>query len=475
MNLLNNKLFYLAVLTFIVKLFLFPFAQTLDADAVSRVFLSLDWLDNPRWISASGWGPFHFYLNGVFLSMWSDRVYAPVVLNIFISVLTLLPFYYFTRREFNEQGAFVATCILAASPVLFHLSFLSLSETPYLFFVVLSMNCISKALREHKMLNFVWAAVSIGVASGFRFEAWFLIPVFSLLIACFKQFRGLILFSFVAAIYPLITMYIDYKLTQNPFVGFDANSEWMLNAMATNDHISWEDYARRIWSFPFFWLIAVGPFTLFFLIKELIKSKINLWVIPFLMMALLTFYAAFKGTLMLHSRFIGTWVILSLPFVAAYFNESLHHFKRNAIVFVSTVFLLSFVYSVDHVKPVPRLKNQQAVEVVETVNENVQDNSFLLIDFWSWENSYYLALNTVISHKQIAIVDGAPNSELPVSNISKMFSESRNGLIVLVNGSKLHAQAQLKGDKLFFSFYNKEVAVEKIYEKGEVIVFKRKR
>src|SRR5438067_57105 len=131
-----SKIFSLAAVTLLVKLSLLPFAQQTDPDAVTRIFFSEAWKDHPSWIRSDVWGPFHFYLNGFFLMIWNNRIYAPAVLNLLLSVLTLIPFYFFTRREFNEDGAFAATVFLAVSPILFRNSFLALSETPSLFFIV---------------------------------------------------------------------------------------------------------------------------------------------------------------------------------------------------------------------------------------------------------------------------------------------------------------------------------------------------
>ena len=134
------NLFLLVLGVFILKLFLLPITQTNDADAISRIFLSIEWMENPIWIKTDVWGPLHYYLNGIFLSIWEDRVIVPKLINLVLSVAYLIPFYYFTKREFNEKGAIYATILLAFCPVLFGTSFLALSNTPFLFFLILSIN-----------------------------------------------------------------------------------------------------------------------------------------------------------------------------------------------------------------------------------------------------------------------------------------------------------------------------------------------
>jgi 4-amino-4-deoxy-L-arabinose transferase-like glycosyltransferase len=471
---LNNKVLYLLSLTFIVKLILLPFAQSTDADATSRVFISIDWINNPHWIIGSVWGPFHFYLNGIFLCLWNNRVFAPALLNIIISVLTLLPFYLFCKREFNEKGAFVVTCIFAASPILFHISFLALSETPYILFLVLSMNCISKAVRESKNLFFVLGGLCISLSAGFRFEAWLLIPVFTILIFCFQRFKGAFLFAAIASIYPLLAMIIDYQATGNALIGFNGNEDWAINAMGSNEDLSFDMMLRRLWSFPFFWMIAVGPLAAFFISKELVRQYRNLWTIPFWIIFAMMQYNAFTGTLMLHNRFVATWVVFSLPFLANYFTVTLAHFNRKSILFISTCFLLSFIYSVDSVKPLPRLKKKEALQVLKVANEKLTENSSFIIDFWTWENTYFVALNSLVKPQNIEMVNGAPNSKISEEHIIQLLSNRESTMILLVKDSKLFSASRIERDMLYFSFYKKGICVEKIDEKDGVILYLRK-
>ena len=172
-------------ISLLVKIIALPFAQTVDADAVSRVHLSMAWAQNPEWISTSVWAPLHFYLNGLALMIWDNIVYTPKILNIIIASVSILPFFYFTRREFNENGALIASIFFALSPILFRTSFMALSETPYVLAFLISLNLISKALRQNSTSTILWAGFFMTIAAGFRYEAWllmFIIGAFMLFI-----------------------------------------------------------------------------------------------------------------------------------------------------------------------------------------------------------------------------------------------------------------------------------------------------
>ena len=119
------KIYLLVFITLVVKLILLPFSQTINADAVSRIFAAQNWMENPTWTTSSIWAPFHFYIHGFGLMLWNNTIYTPKLITIFSSVFTLVPFYFLTKREFNKTGAFIATIFLAISPILFHNSLLS--------------------------------------------------------------------------------------------------------------------------------------------------------------------------------------------------------------------------------------------------------------------------------------------------------------------------------------------------------------
>ena len=107
-----SRIYILVIIVLTIKLILLPYSQTVNADAVSRIFNSISWMEKPPWIKTSIWAPFHFYINGIGLFIWNDRVITPKVINILFSSFTLIPFYLFTKREFNKNGALVATIFL---------------------------------------------------------------------------------------------------------------------------------------------------------------------------------------------------------------------------------------------------------------------------------------------------------------------------------------------------------------------------
>jgi 4-amino-4-deoxy-L-arabinose transferase-like glycosyltransferase len=437
----SRQIFILAIAVLLIKLVLLPFAQTVDSDAVSRVHLSMDWLQNPRWIDTSVWAPFHFYLNGFFLGIWNDTVLAPKVLNIVISCLSLLPLYYFTRREFNEKGALIVAIFFAISPILFRNNFMALSETPYLLFLLLAMNLISKSIREDKWQWMLVAGLMITIASGFRYEAWLLMFFMGALLL-FVDWKKAFLFGAMALLFPLIWLYSNWVETGDAFYSIQGNYRWTLEMMGNNDGVNGEILLHRVWFFPFSWLISVGPPVAFLVLVAMVRNikkfrvdKLkSVWAILFFTMLLFFIYNAYNGVLLLQHRFIGTLVVLSLPFIALYFNEWNSKTKRNAIIYGTLIVGLSFVYNQDSISPLPRLGDQNKAAFSESINESLSDDGLLILDFVGWDYTYYYALQSRLPMHRIILMQGAKNSEIPASLKEKVL-KMKSGVFVLGNES----------------------------------------
>ena len=466
----NTKLFLLVFSVFVIKICVLPYAQVTDADAVSRIFISDD-LFHRASLDNTTWAPFHFYLGAFSLWCLYDYVYAPLVLNILFSVLTLIPFYFFVKREYSSHSALICAVLLAASPILFRLSFLFLSETPFLFFVVLGMNCLSKAIKENSKINYLFAGLSITIAAGFRYEAWLLCTVLFAVIFVFKKYKEAFYFLFAAALYPLISILQNIYSGENLLMGIAGNSDWTINAMGVNKNVTIEDYLRRVWSFPFFWLIAIGPFTAFFTLKAMFTNKEKrIWTIPFWLVLAVMIYSAIQGKLMLHNRFVVTLLVLSLPFVASYFDGLKKNRLLNLFLFVSSTFTLGFIYNVDSVSPISRLKDQSAVEIANIIQVEKTNEHALMVDFWSWENSYYVALNSRVPKSKVVIVDGAPNLPLRENEIVENFSKNAHGFVLLCKESKLYNKAIYERNFLSFSFLKDLVRPVKLKYKNENVM-----
>ena len=439
-------LWVLAAFTLIIKLCLLTYAQQVDSDGVSRILTSMHWAEQPYWILTSVWAPFHYYLSGLMLMIWNNPEYSPALLHVFISVGLLFPFYFFTRREFNANGALVATFFLAISPVIFRNSFLVLAEIPGLLFIVMAMNWLSKGFKEKKISNFLLAGVAMTIASGFRYEAWLLSFLFGIAILAKKQWKSAVVYGFVAAIFPIIWMVQNYLMTGDALYSISANSRWTLDVMNINENPGFEGYLRRIWFFPFSWLIALGPPVAWIVLMNIFLtprksgwiSSRSIWIYIFWSFLMVVVYNSLAGKLMLHHRFTGTLVILSLPFIADFFSELNPHKVRQLFIFGGLTVALSFVYPIGGVSPLPRLKNQKTVELAGIVQDNIRADEHLIIDFIDWPDTWYIGLKAASKSQNLTMIEGNAASSIPEQHL-KSILENNSVLILKKSGSTLDA------------------------------------
>lgn len=471
----HSKVYWLVLITLLIKLILLPFAQTINADVVSRIFISINWLEDPKWINNNIWAPFHFYINGFGLSIWNDRVITPKIVSILFSSFTLLPFYFFTKREFNENGAFIATIFLAISPILFRNSFLAFSGIPCLFFLALSINLLSKSLKENSINYILLAGLSLTIASGIRFEAWIIIGLLSFIILLLKKWKLLILFNVIALSFPLYWLLSCWLETGNPLYSFQGTYSWAIDVMHRNDNMDLESYLRRIWFFPFSWVIAMGIPSSLIILKTIFnsyrKKSFNkqhiLYSIPFGIMLAFFLYNSFNGILLLQHRYVGTLVILSLPFIALYFRELSAKKIKLAVIYGFITISLSFVYNTNGIIPLPRLEDQSYAKVSQIINKNTSKESCLILDFIGWDYSYYIALRSSLPQEKITIRDEINNSTESLEDIDSRLKKFKTGVILLKKNSELYRM--IAPNNSIVNSYN--LATQVLYQSEEIILF----
>lgn len=437
------KIYLFATVVFVIKCLLLPFVQVTDADAVTRTLITLNWMEDPYVMDTANWAPFHFYLNAGILFFWKNAELAPVFLNILLSSLLLIPFYHYLKREYNEHSAFYGVLFLSLSPIILRTGFLALAETPFLLSLILAINTISKSIRENKLKWIFIAGFFMTLSAGFRYDAWVLIAIFSLGIWVSSNFKTAFYFGLVSSLFPVYWMLSNYLVTGNALHSIEANFYYTHELVGINDHVSFSGYLRRIWFFPFSLLIGVGPIIFYFAFKSFFADMKNFKLsgqqfilINVLLIWMIYFYQAIQGNLLLHHRFTGTLILFSIPLALTYFNELSKIKIRLALFSVSFTILLTYVYNMGGISPVPRLKNQEMVEAKRSFENKLNENTGLLIDFIGWEESYYLGLNSGISPKQIYFVNGEINSSDHSNEIKSHLNRYPENIIILKKNSE---------------------------------------
>jgi hypothetical protein len=441
-----------------------PFTQSDDSDAASRVFIARNLLDNFQLLMSGHWAPIHHYINAFGLFIIPGNIYGPEVLSILFAVASCIPLYFFTKNEFNKQGALFVALIYSFSPVVFKNSFLAMAEVCYAFFVLLSMYFISKGFRSSQKIKYaIYAGLSITIAGGVRYEAWEVMALFFIVLVLLKQWKMLLPFCCTALIFPVYWM-IGNQIEQKDFLySFHFATSWAETYSGYNNNITKAEYVKRLAFFPTSWVLMLTPFISFILIftflKKLLLKQINktklIWFIPFLLIMITYIYTAYNGTLFTQHRFTITLVLLSVPFFALFFENEKHLKLKKTIVFILIALMVPLSYCwpkipfyniknfsyplywafensliMEKNDAIPYIGDDATDTLSSSINFQLTDKKGLVLDFIGWDKSYYIALNTGGSAKNIYIFD-INTKKIDANNFSNFSNEYPEGLIMI--------------------------------------------
>ena len=464
-----KKLIIYSILLLAIKLLLLPFIQYVDADGVSRIYMSINWMENPVWINSGNWAPFHFYLMGSALKIYNNQFYTPLIVNIILSIITLFPLFFIFKRKYNESTALILCFLFSLSPIIFRLSLLTLAETPYLFFVILSAYVLYKGLEENKIKYVFLGGVFASIAGGFRYESWMLSFIVSVLILIKYSKKDFLVFLITAFTFPCIWLISNYIESGNFFNSFN----WASDALETNKIDSFESLLRRIWFYPLSLIFAFGPIGMFYYIKTIkntykqqkYKRIITDYGIVFFIVFFVFLFNTIRGSLLLQHRFTITLYIISFPLFGYYFMKLNKRKIYLALLFAFTGFALSYVYSSKGARAIPRLLKNEGIEINNIVKSNVNSKSGLILDYWGWENTYCIAFMSDLPKSHIVLLDQNNDLNDVLNEAKRIVTIYNNGFILICNDGRFKDDIILKQDTLIVKKENIFIPVKplKIY------------
>lgn len=459
-------------LALLARLLLFRFAETVHADAVSRIFIAIDWLSNPHYITEGYWGPMHHYLNALSMLLFNGRETGPMVLNIVCASLTTVAIYRIAYNlTANRTGAFFAGLIYGLSPVVLWVGFQALSEVSYAFFVAFSLAILSKAISERLSLKHAVAAgLLITFAAATRYEAWVLIPLLGLVAWALSGFRFALVFGAVAMLFPVSWMAGNHLHYGDFLYSVNNNDVWNLKLEGVNDHMNTVERIKRVLFFPMSFMlnISIPVFILltYQAMKQLLKrefdGKVMAVLIPGMVMFFVFQWKVWHGTLMMHHRFVLTWLVLFLPFSAFVFSGKRLALKEGLVKWGAiTLIPLSFIWvyvpfgkfmafnnlgkaleelslgSFHEIQALPRLSDRTTFELIKQIDENSGPDDGLVLDFFGWDNTYFTALR---AKQRSFITQGALNESVHLNELQNYLNTHPQGLLVLAQVGKLSGE-----------------------------------
>jgi hypothetical protein len=159
----------------------------LTADDYSRTVISWDWLQAPR-IFSGVWLSLHFWLNGLFIALFRDLTFAPIIANTLFSILTLVYLYLLFEGLFNRQIAILSCLIYSVFPFQVWLSTSGMPESIFFFFVTAGVYYFIKWCSSYKLSYLGIAIIAFNIANLLRYEGWMFSLTFIIFI-CFLSYK----------------------------------------------------------------------------------------------------------------------------------------------------------------------------------------------------------------------------------------------------------------------------------------------
>ena len=481
----KHYLFLVCLLAFLARVLIIPQVQVVDADATSRIFIAEGLLDHFRLLYEGVWLPLHYYLIAISIFITGEHFYGPMLLHSLLAVLTAIPIYFFTKRELNPKGALFASAIYLFIPVVFRNSFHALAGIPCAFFVAHGINLLSKGLKANDLKLTALAGLMMTLAGGFRYESWVLIAIFTGILLFKKSWQHLFTFWVISVFFPAFWMIGNYIAHQDFFYGLSGAYYWNIIKEGVNDHVSFNEKILRIIFFPLSWAFNYSPIIVtllayvVYLKRKVMQKHSNplLWLTPFIVMLLIFIVKSYEGTLLMQHRFSISLVLLSVPFSSYLFSIPISNRKGKIIAILLVVSLSPLSYfwlklPIERLIPsfkvkswvsnfryratygfeaIPQLANPVYREHAERLKQSLGTQDGLIIDFTSWEETYFLALYSGLKNDQIYLADGAMHNEVKHRALEQVLKNYDQGIILLVCNSSFSKTYQINNNILTFN------------------------
>lgn len=426
----RTHIYFLVLLGFLIRVASFLLSKNFDGDAIIRTLMAANWLRDPFFITHANpvtwvFGPLHYYLIGLSLLIWNNPLDSPRLLSLILGTLTIVPFYYLVELKFNKNIAFYSTLFFCFYTLHVRYSGVATSETPYLFFLLVSVFLFFKFKIRKEIFYLLVSAFFLNLSMMIRYETLMFVPILGFLLFIdektgeknFKkhfQFSGknlryAFIFCSVALIFIVSRFFGDYLFNNDPFYSLPIGKTNHLTMIAEN--IQKRGYLLNLLYNSLFWpgvifltfTPLIATLALLGLIRSLRKIEDLDFVVLFLVIFLLyTYQSTFGKGMTPFARFSLIFGVYLLPFAGKeliFLITSLSKDKARILaflVFLSMVVSFGIMVSfgipgkgtlrdkISSVSPVTFLP-YYVEELIAWVDKNVNSSELIILDQYADE------------------------------------------------------------------------------------------
>lgn len=319
-------------------------------------------------------GPIYYWMAAPFLGLFGYDPVGPSVFVATIGVLTVLLLFKFLKEASGIWPAAIISILYATSPLIVRYSRSSWNPNPLPFFSLLLIYFLYLGIKKNKLIYFLLAGASFGIAIQLHYLASILVPIGFLIVLINSNFRRWIIILLVALLGSLVTFspFLLFELRHNfpnfrtilEFISRGTNLKFhplrIWDNLLTIGNILLEQLSGlrgSIITKLFFWILTLGGvFSLVRFHRD--KDKRLLFSI-----ALIWFFGGFLGIRSYAGQIYDYYYgfMFPAPFLLA--GIILGAWWQNRIfrilgIFISTIILIIFLQNGFYKSPPNRLINQ---------------------------------------------------------------------------------------------------------------------
>jgi hypothetical protein len=409
-----------------------------EADATARVLFALKWINEPFIFPPTNWPPLQFYIYGLSIIVFKDPLYVPIIVNIiFGSVLVIVVGHFVRRLTGDSLTGLLAAAIVCFYPLAVRFSLIATPEVILNFFLFLTLFILIGISRDDVQKNqlgrAVLATTTMTAAALTHLQAWYLMPIFSLLL--WKRWRYWLLFVGISLI-PMISLYLYLHGLSDSTVP----PEWNTYSYDSTNRI------RQTLYYPALLIDTLSPALILLGAVGLIRiweddgPRLTIKYFPLIcFLALIPPYLYFvyawdrmrpKEALLL-CLFLVPYVSIGLRFVSSTARSG---FGKWGIILTSILMVVVLPYnwkfiSKGNIFPIPKTSPEYR-QIAQWISKNIDAKDPIVFDHLPLWSDYYLAAASRRYPQEMFLAKDIFNVEL-TQRLQRFFSEKHPGLLVL--------------------------------------------
>jgi len=404
-------------------------------DAIERIWIIENLPENWSSLLYGTWGSVFYIIFLPLIFLFNDIEIGTRFLSVFFNVSALAVLTFYIKSIYGGRIALIMAILGGIHPLGVYMSSLTFAGNPFSLFLISGLFAVHKSIELKSKKWAIIGGLFFTLASGIRFENWFI----TLFIATFffynKEWKGGLLFIVFSFIFPVFWMISSYVNLGDPFLSFTGSKE----SVTIYESLEYPILMERLWDYLVkssgylvrsFIILSIGGM---FLVPKR-KEKVALYLLFF-------FYLCMHlGGICLNimntqRRYLFIPHLLLLPYAAIFIdhlkNFRFKEFRRplKTILYLGIVILAIYFFKLNEFKYLAKtdLAHKKWITKLNKINKN---ESSVMLDGMN-HNHWYIAQNLNVPKKSIFLAPGAINLKLDPMKAKKFIQDKKPKFILV--------------------------------------------